>query len=150
MNYTKTSWDNWKKESLNGKYRMAWFGSLNIPFTAGGWTCRCFLDPTGREAGIPADMIGVEPELLWQLLHPGRKEVNVEAVRLRNQILKHLRSAQPMTPKQPCQSVCGQPASYLLSSDASSQTSPSSFTLVAWRSQAHAIGSRNNKYQNWS
>lgn len=50
-------------------------------------------------------MIGVEPELLWQLLHPGRKEVNVEAVRLRNQILKHLRSAQPMTPKQPCQSV---------------------------------------------
>lgn len=76
-------------------------------------------------------MIGVEPELLWQLLHPGRKEVNVEAVRLRNQILKHLRSAQPMTPKQPCQSVCGQPASYLLSSDASSQTSPSSFTLVA-------------------
>lgn len=32
-------------------------------------------------------MKGIESELLWQILHTGRKEVNVEAVRLRNQIL---------------------------------------------------------------
>ena len=65
-------------------------------------------------------MKGIEPELLWQILHTGRKEVNVEAVRLRNPILKHLHSAQPMTPKWPRQSAWGQPASYALSSDASS------------------------------
>lgn len=36
MNYTKTYWENWKKESLNGKYGTAWFDGLNIPSAAGG------------------------------------------------------------------------------------------------------------------
>ena len=45
-------------------------------------------------------MKGVKPELLQLILHTGGQEVNVEAIRLRNQILKHL----CMTPKWPCQS----------------------------------------------
>lgn len=77
---------------------------------------------------IPAEMKRVEPELLWQILHTDRKEV--EALRLRNQILKYVCSEQPMTLKEPRQSAGEQPASYALS-PASSQSSPSGFTLMA-------------------
>lgn len=50
---------------------------------------------------IPAEMKRIESEPLWQILHTDRKEVNVEAVRLRNQILKYVCSEQPMALKCP-------------------------------------------------
>lgn len=89
MNYTKTSWENLKKESSSGKYGMAQPDGLSTPPTAGGWAPQCSPDPRAGGWG-PAEM-KVEPELPRQVLHTGRKGVNVEAFRLRNQLLKHLR-----------------------------------------------------------
>lgn len=44
---------------------------------------------TGVPLTIPAEMKRVEPDLLRQILQTDRNEVNVEATRLRNQILKY-------------------------------------------------------------
>lgn len=60
---------------------------------------------TSREAGIPAEMEGGEPDRLRQILHRGRKAVDEEAVRIRNQIPKPWRIARPVSPKWPCPSV---------------------------------------------
>lgn len=113
---------------------MAWFDGLTIPSTAGGWTPDCCLDTTNREAARSRSWT-----TLADFAHK-QEEANVESVRLRTPILKALCSAQLPALKWPHQSVRGHPASRVLSSDISSQPSPSGFTLMAWRPQTHAVG----------
>lgn len=96
---------------------------------------------------IPAEMKRIESEPLWQILHTDRKEENVEAVRLRNQILKYVCSEQPMTLKWP-PSVSVRTASFIC-------VIPCHFSVITKWLHAHGfkvtgsyVESRKNLHQN--
>lgn len=80
----------------------------------------------------------VEPELLWQILRTDRKEVNVEAVRLRNQIQKYMCSEQPITLNDPPSVSVRTAASYhypllvLSHHQVASNSWPEDHRLVLW------------------